>query len=184
MDYDNNKHVEEEYTINGYLFGFILAVVLTFLSFIPVMNDMLHQWTVSGKIIYLLGMAFLQILVQSYYFLHLQHGADAKWKVWTYIFGLSAAAIVIGGSWWAIQHLNYNMMGGSGRIVTPAVIETHNTEPVKTESNTMATEASTSITPVTPMNNDTIVEKSPIANPVEINAPNGSSDSITIVPVK
>ncbi|GEM_PF-723076 len=183
MDYDN-KHVEEEYTIRGYLFGFILAVILTFLSFIPVMNDMLHEWTVSGKIIYLLGMALLQILVQSYYFLHLQHGADAQWKVWTYIFGLSAATIVIGGSWWAIQHLNYNMMGGSGRIVTPPVIETQNTTPAETETNSMATEAATSIAPMTPANNGSFAEKPAVTPPIEINTQSGSSSSINIAPVK
>ena len=129
---DDKHNVEEhEYTIQGYIFGFILAVILTLLSFIPVMNDTMHNWTISGKIIYLLGMAFIQILVQSYYFLHLQHGDDADWKVGTYIFGLSAATIVVGGSWWAIQHLNYNMMGGSGRIVTPSTIIQHDPEVAK-----------------------------------------------------
>lgn len=195
-----NNHHEEEYTVKGYIIGFILAVILTLLSFIPVMKDLLHNWTVGGKILYLLGMAFLQILIQSFYFLHLQHGSDAKWKVGTYIFGLCAATIVVAGSWWAIQHLNYNMMGGSGRIVTPPTvsIETvaqpksatppsavqYNTMPIsKTatvplsnnsadSSHSVTNEASLSLAPITPSNVNKITEIQP------------KVETITIVPAK
>lgn len=109
-------------TISGYLMGFILAVLLTLLSFIPVLKDLFHQWTASSKIMYLLGLAIIQMLVQVFYFLHLNEGPDAKWNLGTFGFGVVCVTIIIGGTWWAIQHLNYNMMGGSGRIVTPPVI--------------------------------------------------------------
>lgn len=119
-----SKHKNDHgISLTGYLLGFVLSVILTLLSFIPVMKDMIHDWTVSGKILYLIGMGVIQILVQSFYFLHLQDGEDANWKVGTYGFGFTCVVIIIGGTWWAMQHLNYNMMGGSGRIVTPPLIQ-------------------------------------------------------------
>ncbi|MDN5249224.1 cytochrome o ubiquinol oxidase subunit IV [Bartonella sp. TP] len=118
----NKQKTEHGVTISGYLLGFILAVLLTLLSFIPVLKDLFHQWTASSKIMYLLGLAIIQMLVQVFYFLHLNEGPDAKWNLGTFGFGVVCVTIIIGGTWWAIQHLNYNMMGGSGRIVTPPVI--------------------------------------------------------------
>lgn len=118
----NKQNETHDISITGYLMGFILAMLLTLLSFIPVMQDLFHQWTVSSKISYLLGLAIIQIFVQVFYFLHLHHGPDAKWNLGTFGFGVVCVTIIIGGTWSAIQHLNYNMMGGSGRIVTPPLI--------------------------------------------------------------
>lgn len=106
-----------------YLAGFILAVILTLLSFIPVMYGLLDSWTATAKVTYLIGLALIQIFVQIVYFLHLNHGPDAKWNVGTMWFAALMVFVIIFGTWWALQHLNYNMMGGSGRIIQPAVIE-------------------------------------------------------------
>lgn len=110
----------------NYIAGFVLAVILTLLSFVPVMRGMLDDWTVSGKIIYLLGLCIIQIIVQIVYFLHLNHGPDAKWNIVTMCFASLCVIVIIGGTWWAIQHLNYNMMGGSGRVIIPAKITQSN----------------------------------------------------------
>lgn len=113
----------------SYLVGFILAVFFTLGSFIPIMYGMLDSWTVSTKVIYLIGMALIQIVVQIIFFLHLNSGPDAKWNWITLWFAAMCVFIIIGGTWWAISHLNYNMMGGSGRIIVPEVLEMNVTEP-------------------------------------------------------
>ncbi|EJF91244.1 cytochrome o ubiquinol oxidase subunit IV [Bartonella tamiae] len=106
-----------------YMVGFILSVILTLASFLPVMNHWLDDWAVSSKVIYLVGMALIQIVVQIIFFLHLNEGPDAKWNVTAMWSGVVFIALVIGGTWFAISHLNYNMMGGSGRVIRPSITE-------------------------------------------------------------
>nr|CBI80167.1 Cytochrome o ubiquinol oxidase protein cyoD (modular protein) [Bartonella sp. 1-1C] len=115
--YDKNH----EPSIGSYLVGFILAVLFTLGSFIPVMYGLLDSWAISTKVIYLIGMALIQIIVQIVFFLHLNSGPDARWNLTALLFTAMCAFIIIGGTWWAISHLNYNMMGGSGRIVEPDI---------------------------------------------------------------
>ncbi|AQX19149.1 cytochrome o ubiquinol oxidase subunit IV [Bartonella sp. WD16.2] len=118
----------------SYLVGFILAVFFTLGSFIPVMYGMLDSFAVSTKVIYLIGMALIQIVVQIIFFLHLNSGPDAKWNWITLWFAAMCVFIIIGGTWWAISHLNYNMMGGSGRVIVPEVLEMNVTEPEESTS--------------------------------------------------
>ncbi|OPB30489.1 cytochrome o ubiquinol oxidase subunit IV [Bartonella sp. WD12.1] len=129
----------------SYLVGFILAVFFTLGSFIPVMYGMLDSWAVSTKVIYLIGMALIQIVVQIVFFLHLNSGPDAKWNWITLWFAAMCVFIIIGGTWWAISHLNYNMMGGSGRIIVPKVLEMNVTEPEGPASSMQEQEEQTSI---------------------------------------
>lgn len=117
------KDHHQSLSTGKYVAGFILAIILTLISFIPVIMDMMVSWTISAKILYLMGFGLLQIIVQVVYFLHLNEGVDAKWNIGTLFFALGCVMIIIGGTWWAIQHLNYNMMGGSGRIIIPQPIE-------------------------------------------------------------
>ncbi|EJF79354.1 cytochrome o ubiquinol oxidase subunit IV [Candidatus Bartonella washoeensis Sb944nv] len=105
----------------SYLVGFILAVFFTLASFIPVMYGMMDSWAISTKVAYLIGMAIIQIIVQIVFFLHLNSGPDAKWNLSALWFAVICVVVIIGGTWWAISHLNYNMMGGSGRVIEPDV---------------------------------------------------------------
>ncbi|WP_208437241.1 cytochrome o ubiquinol oxidase subunit IV [Bartonella taylorii] len=107
----------------SYLVGFILAVFFTLGSFIPVMYGMMESWAISTKVAYLIGMAIIQIIVQIVFFLHLNSGPDAKWNLSALWFAVICVFIIIGGTWWAISHLNYNMMGGSGRIIESGILE-------------------------------------------------------------
>ncbi|WP_142416251.1 cytochrome o ubiquinol oxidase subunit IV [Bartonella massiliensis] len=105
----------------SYLIGFILAVFFTLGSFIPVMYGMMESWAISTKVAYLIGMALIQIIVQIVFFLHLNSGPDAKWNLSALWFAAICVFLIIGGTWWAISHLNYNMMGGSGRVIEPEI---------------------------------------------------------------
>lgn len=104
-----------------YLVGFFLAVLFTLGSFVPVMYGMMESWAVSTKVIYLIGMAIIQIIVQIVFFLHLNSGPDAKWNLSALWFAVICVFVIVGGTWWAISHLNYNMMGGSGRVIEAEV---------------------------------------------------------------
>ncbi|UTO28510.1 cytochrome o ubiquinol oxidase subunit IV [Bartonella harrusi] len=113
----------------SYLIGFILAVFFTMGSFIPVMYGMMESWAISTKVVYLIGMAIIQIIVQIVFFLHLNSGPDAKWNLSALWFAVICVFIIIGGTWWAISHLNYNMMGGSGRVIEPEILSNSVTVP-------------------------------------------------------
>ncbi|MCZ2203410.1 cytochrome o ubiquinol oxidase subunit IV [Bartonella sp. A05] len=119
----STHHKTHDPSTGSYIVGFILAVIFTLASFIPVMYGMLEGWAVSTKVIYLIGMALIQIVIQIVFFLHLNSGPDAKWNLISLCFGAMCVFIIIGGTWWAISYLNYNMMGGSGRIVEPKISE-------------------------------------------------------------
>ncbi|MBB4076003.1 cytochrome o ubiquinol oxidase operon protein cyoD [Bartonella fuyuanensis] len=108
-------------SIGSYLIGFILAVFFTLGSFVPVMYGMMESWAISTKVAYLIGMAIIQIIVQIVFFLHLGSDPDAKWNFSALWFAAICIFIIIGGTWWAISHLNYNMMGGSGRVIEPEI---------------------------------------------------------------
>nr|WP_273759910.1 cytochrome o ubiquinol oxidase subunit IV [Bartonella sp. ML70XJBT.G] len=116
MNMQNETHGP---STGSYLIGFILAIFFTLGSFIPVMYGMMESWAISTKVAYLIGMAIIQIIVQVVFFLHLNSGPDAKWNLSALWFAAICVLIIIGGTWWAISHLNYNMMGGSGRIIEP-----------------------------------------------------------------
>ncbi|WP_455477136.1 cytochrome o ubiquinol oxidase subunit IV [Bartonella sp. B41] len=118
MSAHNKTHIS---STSSYVIGFILSVFFTLGSFIPVMCGMMVSWLVSTKIIYLFGMAIIQIIVQIVFFFHLSSSPDAKWNLSALLFTALCVFVIIGGTWWAILHLNYNMMGGSGRIIEAEV---------------------------------------------------------------
>ncbi|WP_019220787.1 cytochrome o ubiquinol oxidase subunit IV, partial [Bartonella senegalensis] len=124
----------------SYLVGFILAVLFTLGSFVPVMYGMMDSWAISTKVAYLIGMAIIQIIVQIVFFLHLNSGPDAKWNLSALWFAVICVFVIIGGTWWAISHLNYNMMGGSGRVVEPEISGEAGSSALEQLSDTQETE--------------------------------------------
>jgi len=122
----STDHAQASHGISAknYIIGFVLAVVLTMLSFLPVMANWFDflNWSVSAKVAYLLGFALIQMAMQIAFFLHLNEGPDAKWNVGTMWISVLIVLIIIAGTWVTMQHLNYNMMGGSGRVIRTEII--------------------------------------------------------------
>ena len=99
-----------------YLAGFILSVILTVLAFCAVMLHWMDGWSISARVLFLLGLSIIQMVVQIVFFLHLSEGPDAKWNIGSMWVAVLCVLIIIAGTWLTMQHLNYNMMGGSGRV--------------------------------------------------------------------
>jgi len=122
----STQHTQESHGVSSknYIIGFVLAVIMTMLSFLPVMANWFDflNWSVSAKVAYLLGFALIQMAMQIAFFLHLNEGPDAKWNVGTMWISVLIVLIIIAGTWVTMQHLNYNMMGGSGRVIRTEVI--------------------------------------------------------------
>jgi cytochrome o ubiquinol oxidase operon protein cyoD len=94
-------------TRQGYLVGFGLSALLTAVPFWLVMTGALDaQVTVA----WVIGLAFVQIVVHTLFFLHVNTRAEGGWTALALIFTVVIVTIVISGSLWIMFHLNSNMM--------------------------------------------------------------------------
>lgn len=115
-------HTAHEAGVVKYILGFILSAVLTLIAFSAVMLHWMDSWSISSKVIFLLGLAVIQMMVQIVFFLHLNEGPDAKWNIISMWVAITCVLIIIVGTWLTMQHLNYNMIGGSGRVIRSDVM--------------------------------------------------------------
>ena len=98
---------EQGSLMKAYVVGFVLSLILTFAAYYLVTVQLLSGNTLLVSILVL---AFVQLFVQLWFFLHLGREQKPRWNL---IFFLSTAGIifiVVAGSIWIMSHLNYNMM--------------------------------------------------------------------------
>lgn len=89
----------------SYVIGFALSIITTLLAYYIVVNKVFS----TDMLIYtVLGIAVVQLIIQVVYFLHI--GRGSKWKLRTFVFTLIVVAIIVVGSVWIMENLNYNMM--------------------------------------------------------------------------
>ena len=89
----------------SYVVGFILSVLTTLLAYFFVVNDL---WPKETLVYIGMAIAVVQLIVQVVFFLHI--GRGSRWKLITFIFTILIVAIVVVGSIWIMDNLNYNMM--------------------------------------------------------------------------
>ena len=89
-----------------YIIGFTLAVALTLLAFIVVVN---HWLSGSMVVAVIMGLAAVQLIVQLVFFLHLGREKNPRWNMTAFFFMLIILVIVVAGSLWIMYSLNYNM---------------------------------------------------------------------------
>lgn len=91
--------------------GFAGAAVLTIIAYLSVSQHWFSAWATAA---FVLLLAIVQFLVQTYYFLHLRGEAKPRWRSWTFVYAIIMMLIVVVGSLWVMYNLNYRM-GMSGR---------------------------------------------------------------------
>lgn len=90
----------------NYLVGFAVSLLLTVSAYSLVMDGPLYGlvlWVVLGVL------AIVQLIVQLYFFLHL---GDVEARLQRLAFGFMVVIliIIVGGTLWIMNNLNYNMM--------------------------------------------------------------------------
>jgi cytochrome o ubiquinol oxidase operon protein cyoD len=96
-----------EATYRNYLIGFGLSLLTTFVAYFAVVE----QWAEGWSLLVLLAcLAFTQMIVQLYFFLHLGEEMRPRLRAWSFIFMSIILLIIVVGSLWIMAHLNYNMM--------------------------------------------------------------------------
>jgi cytochrome o ubiquinol oxidase operon protein cyoD len=91
--------------------GLIASLILLAVAFIMVVAG-----DVEKAVLYptLFGLACLQALVQLIFFMHLGIESKPRWNVLSFVFLIFIMIIIVGGSIWIMNNLNYNMMYDMG----------------------------------------------------------------------
>jgi cytochrome o ubiquinol oxidase subunit IV len=105
---DHGDNHAPHVTLDGYLIGFGLSVILTAVPFYLVMSGVLESKTATALAITILAVA--QIVVHMVYFLHLDAKSEAGWNLMALIFTAVILFIALTGSLWIMYHLKVNMM--------------------------------------------------------------------------
>ncbi|HXF28685.1 MAG TPA: cytochrome o ubiquinol oxidase subunit IV [Chlamydiales bacterium] len=106
MDHDPHATIAAHTTLKSYLIGLVISLILTLASYFVVTEQLFTR----DVIIYTIcGFGFVQALVQLYYFLHLGQESKPHWNMIVFLFMAMVLAIVVVGSLWIMNHLNYNM---------------------------------------------------------------------------
>lgn len=111
-DHDDDHHHHEDEggyhaTVEGYLVGFLLSVLLTAIPFWLVMGNVMASPKVTAFVV--LGFAAVQMVVHMVYFLHLNAKVEGGWSLLALIFTAALVIIMLAGSIWVMYHLNTNM---------------------------------------------------------------------------
>lgn len=89
----------------SYVVGFILSVITTLIAYFFVVNGTFPKETL---IFVVLAIAVVQLVVQMVFFLHI--GRGSHWKLMTFVFTAIFVLIIVVGTVWIMNNLNYNMM--------------------------------------------------------------------------
>ena len=89
----------------SYVIGFVLSVAATLLAYFFVVNQL---WSKEMLIYIVMAIAVVQLVIQLVFFLHI--GRGSRWRFITFTFALLVVLIVVVGSIWIMNNLDYNMM--------------------------------------------------------------------------
>lgn len=100
------QHDTERGTLRSYTTGFVLSVSLTLLAYLAAIRQ-----TLSGRalMVWLLGLAVVQFVVQLFFFLHIGKETRPRWKLLVLFIMIVVVLIVVIGSIWIMYNLNYRM---------------------------------------------------------------------------
>ena len=94
-------------SVRSYTIGFVASVAITLLAFYLAQNP---SGLSANHLLYtIFGLALLQLIVQLVFFLHLGKEEKPRLNLMVFSFMLIVVVIIVGGSLWIMDNLNYNM---------------------------------------------------------------------------
>jgi cytochrome o ubiquinol oxidase subunit IV len=102
-----DKNNAEHGSIKSYVVGFLLSLILTFIPYFMVVNQVFKG---TALLTVILGFALAQLVVQVVFFLHLGRGPKPNWNLYFFISTIGIILVVVGGSIFIINNLIYNML--------------------------------------------------------------------------
>jgi len=94
-------------SLQSYVLGFLISLVLTLAAYILVVQRIFTDWMLDLAVAIL---AIAQALLQLALFLNLAKEAKPRWKLIVFLFMVLIVVILVFGSLWIMNHLNYNLM--------------------------------------------------------------------------
>ena len=94
-------------SVTGYFVGFVLAVVLTVVSFWSVKSGAFKD---ESAIIALAVLAAVQIVVHVVAFLHVNTSKGQRWHVMSFAYTILMSLILIVGTVWVMHNVHMLMM--------------------------------------------------------------------------
>jgi len=104
-----SHHQTSDVKLKTYVIGFVVSVLLTLTSYYLVVNQILSHYILVTTIIVL---ALVQFTIQIIFFLHLGNESKPRWKTLVFCFMFIIVIILVVGSLWIMNNLNYNTMNG------------------------------------------------------------------------
>ena len=96
-------------TLTARLIGFIASLLLTLTTFLIVFNPEFFHLRGEMNIATIFILAILQALVQAICFLNIWGEKGPRWNLVIFVSTISIILIIILGSVWIMNHLDYNM---------------------------------------------------------------------------
>ncbi|WP_297449055.1 cytochrome o ubiquinol oxidase subunit IV [Ferrovum sp.] len=97
-------------SLRSYLGGFSASLLLTLASFgLVLYGPPLEPSLLFGTLALL---AILQIIVQIYFFLHVDTSSEQLWHLLPLLYTLLIVILLVGGTLWIMHNANLHMMSG------------------------------------------------------------------------
>lgn len=99
-------------TLRSYILGYGLSLVLTLAAYFLVqihLNSGHVSPAHSATFVIVTALAITQFIAQLVWFLHLGHESKPRWNLVVFVFMLLVLGIIVFGSLWIMNNLNYHM---------------------------------------------------------------------------
>lgn len=96
-------------TYKSYITGFVLSIVLTLAAYGVVVNPAYFHANSTTALVSILALAVVQLVVQMFFFLHIDAEPGRQWKLVVFVSTVGLLLLIVIGSLWIMNHLNYNM---------------------------------------------------------------------------
>jgi cytochrome o ubiquinol oxidase operon protein cyoD len=100
-------------SLQSYVTAFIGCIVISVVAYVTATSNIVSNRT---AVVIIAGLAIIQAVIQLQYFLHVGDEYKPRWKLWIFILMITIAAIVVGGSLWIMDNLNYRMIHSSDQM--------------------------------------------------------------------
>jgi cytochrome o ubiquinol oxidase operon protein cyoD len=103
-----SRHNRENGTLKSYVTGFVLSILFTITAYLVVVH---HNYYSNHHAIVaiIIALALAQFMVQLLFFLHLGRETKPRWKLFVFFFMVTVVLILVFGSLWIMDNLNYRM---------------------------------------------------------------------------
>ncbi len=110
MENVKNKNIHSHGTLASYTAGFVLSLILTLGAYLAVQKNTAHPFISNSALLAtIIVLAMVQLIIQLIFFLHLHIESGPRWNLAIFLSTISIIVIIVIGSLWIMNHLNYNM---------------------------------------------------------------------------